>query len=483
MRIAFLFLIALLVCITYAQSWSVPVNISNMPGNDTYSDYCIDSNGAIHVVWEHEFQPDAVNKIMYSKSIDNGQTWSTPVAISEDIDDLMGSPLIVADSQNNLHVTYYYHNWENNQLHYRKCTNQVWGPFVDVLPGISYVINRELVIDNNDKLYVFFTLFDDWTKIKYRYLENGIWSDIIIPFNQSTAFYNILRAVVDDENNLLCMGEYSDGVQLGVLSYFKFYAATNTWREPMLLGTSQCAWGYDIALDTNDNPHLVWREFISSIPPYEMTKYSFYNGLCWTLPNVITEYGRSQTLVIDGNNSKHMVESKKFVVNEYVSNWKLKYYIGDDWENGEVLTNNSYIATYPKLIYKNNVLYLLYLDRSTASASSEVYLMKKQLSTDLFDPENNNQHPILLFQNCPNPFNNQTQIRFFLKEGGITKLSVFNLKGQLIKTMLSEYKKAGDYSFTWNGMDESNRAVSSGIYIYRLQVGNKFTSRMLALVR
>jgi len=483
MRITFLFFIALLVSHLYAQNWGAPINISNMPGFDTYADICIDSNEVIHVVWEHEYQPATVTKIMYSKSTDSGQTWSVPIVISEEIDDLMGYPLIVADSQNNLHVTYYYHNWENNQLHYRKCTNQVWGPFIDLLPGTSYVINRELVIDNNDKLYVFFTLFDDWTKIKYRYLENGNWSETIIPFSQSTGFYNILRAIVDNENNLHCMGEYSDGVQQGVMSYFKFYAATNTWREPMPIGIYQCAWGYDIALDTNNNPNMVWREFFSGTPSYEMTKYSYFNGLCWTEPNVITEYGRWQTLFVDANNTKHLVESKKFVINEYSSIWNLVYYADDNYDNGEVLTNSSYIATYPKLIEKNNILYLLYLERSTSSGTAEVYLMKKQISTEVSDPENNSLYPFSLYQNSPNPFNIQTKISFFLKEGGYINLSIFNLKGQLIKTILSEHKKAGDYSFTWEGTDDSNKAVSNGIYIYRLQLGNKFKSKTLALIK
>lgn len=483
MRITFLFFIALLVSHLYAQNWGAPINISNMPGFDTYADICIDSNEVIHVVWEHEYQPATVSKIMYSMSTDSGLSWSVPVVISEDSEDLMGNPRIVVDLQNNLHVTYYYHNWENNQLHYRKCTNQVWGPFIDLLPGTSSVINRELVIDNNDKLYVFFTLFDDWTKIKYRYLENGNWSEIIIPFNQSTGFYNILRAIVDNENNLHCMGEYSDGVQQGVMSYFKFYAATNTWREPMPIGIYQCAWGYDIALDSQSNPHLIWREFISGIPFYEMTKYSCFNGLCWTVPDVVTENGRWQNMVIDSSNTKHTVESRKFMLNEYNSVWNLVYYTGDDWDNGEILTNSSYIATYPKLIIKNNTLYLIYLENPTPAESAEVYLMKRQLVSDVSEPVSSVPGTIQLYQNTPNPFHQQTRINYSLKLGGNTSMRIFNLKGQLIKTLIRDNKKAGDYSVTWNGTDDSNQPVASGIYCCRLQVGKNVISRLLTLIR
>jgi hypothetical protein len=69
-----------------------------------------------------------------------------------------------------------------------------------------------------------------------------------------------------------------------------------------------------------------------------------------------------------------------------------------------------------------------------------------------------------LKQNFPNPFNSVTQIKFELPEAGFTKLKIYNNNGQLIRTLISEPLKAGEYKIEWNGMDRREHSVPSGIY-------------------
>jgi hypothetical protein len=73
-----------------------------------------------------------------------------------------------------------------------------------------------------------------------------------------------------------------------------------------------------------------------------------------------------------------------------------------------------------------------------------------------------------LAQNYPNPFNPITQIDYVIPAAGQINLDVYNLLGQKIKTLVSEYKSAGQYSVSWNATDESGRSVPSGVYFYRL---------------
>jgi hypothetical protein len=74
-----------------------------------------------------------------------------------------------------------------------------------------------------------------------------------------------------------------------------------------------------------------------------------------------------------------------------------------------------------------------------------------------------------LSQNYPNPFNPSTTIRFALAEEGLVDLSVYNVLGQRIRTLISEKKTVGSYSVVWDGRDEKGIKVASGVYLYRLE--------------
>ena len=73
-----------------------------------------------------------------------------------------------------------------------------------------------------------------------------------------------------------------------------------------------------------------------------------------------------------------------------------------------------------------------------------------------------------LLNNYPNPFNPETNIAFSIKEAGYTTLEVYNMKGQLVKTLVNEVKESGNYTVTWNGTNNSNKSVSSGVYFYKM---------------
>ncbi len=87
-----------------------------------------------------------------------------------------------------------------------------------------------------------------------------------------------------------------------------------------------------------------------------------------------------------------------------------------------------------------------------------------------------------LHQNYPNPFNPQTTIKYDIPAKSFVQLSIYNLKGQLVKNLVRENKEAGRHSLIWNGKDESGRSVGSGIYYYRLETkGNTQTRKMLLI--
>lgn len=83
-----------------------------------------------------------------------------------------------------------------------------------------------------------------------------------------------------------------------------------------------------------------------------------------------------------------------------------------------------------------------------------------------------------LYQNYPNPFNPATTIRYAVKENNNVKLEIFNVLGQKIKTLINEYKTAGEYSFVFNAS-----SLASGVYIYRIESGSYVNSKKMILLK
>lgn len=71
--------------------------------------------------------------------------------------------------------------------------------------------------------------------------------------------------------------------------------------------------------------------------------------------------------------------------------------------------------------------------------------------------------------NYPNPFNPETAIRFSIKDSGRVRISIFNMKGQLVRNLVNENLPAGQHSLIWNGKDNSGSGVASGLYLYRME--------------
>jgi hypothetical protein len=88
-----------------------------------------------------------------------------------------------------------------------------------------------------------------------------------------------------------------------------------------------------------------------------------------------------------------------------------------------------------------------------------------------------------LFQNYPNPFNQGTVIRYSLPSDCRVKLAVYNLLGQLVKTLVSEPQSADDYEVTWDGKNEQGQEVASGVYFLRIDTGELADRRKMVILR
>jgi len=107
----------------------------------------------------------------------------------------------------------------------------------------------------------------------------------------------------------------------------------------------------------------------------------------------------------------------------------------------------------------------------------------------LFDPMTDNddnqivQNLVKLSQNYPNPFNPETKISYQLSENSHVNLSVYNIKGQLVKTLINQNQIVGDYCVNWNGRDYNGKPLESGVYLYKLQTEKSSSTKKMLLMK
>jgi len=88
-----------------------------------------------------------------------------------------------------------------------------------------------------------------------------------------------------------------------------------------------------------------------------------------------------------------------------------------------------------------------------------------------------------LINNYPNPFNPETTIRYSVKETSPVTIEVYNLKGQLVHTLVNEVQTPGHYSVVWNGRDNHNQPVASGVYLYKMSSSKYSSTKKMILMK
>jgi photosystem II stability/assembly factor-like uncharacterized protein len=111
----------------------------------------------------------------------------------------------------------------------------------------------------------------------------------------------------------------------------------------------------------------------------------------------------------------------------------------------------------------------------------------ESLATGVENPDDSGlPKGLVLEQSYPNPFNRGTVIRFEIPSSlanTSTRLAIYNLQGKLVRELINRRLPAGNYVARWEGRNDADREVASGIYLYRLHVGNVTEMRKLTLLK
>ena len=88
-----------------------------------------------------------------------------------------------------------------------------------------------------------------------------------------------------------------------------------------------------------------------------------------------------------------------------------------------------------------------------------------------------------LLGNFPNPFNPETVVSFVVASDAFVSIEIFNIRGQRVRTLVNGYMNSGEHSVVWNGRDDNDTMMGSGIYFYRMTAGDYQSVRRMILMK
>ncbi|MBC8527414.1 MAG: T9SS type A sorting domain-containing protein [Candidatus Cloacimonetes bacterium] len=153
------------------------------------------------------------------------------------------------------------------------------------------------------------------------------------------------------------------------------------------------------------------------------------------------------------------------------------FYIVSNVSIGEEITFMIYDSETDTIYNCNETI--IFEDGTTIGTTSDPY----QLTASYYSTDGD--YPVLstkLNPNFPNPFNHSTTISFGLKEKGDVKLTVYNIKGQLIETLIDHEMVPGIYEIPWDGKS-GIKELANGIYLYKFETKNKTLINKMLLIR
>lgn len=140
-----------------------------------------------------------------------------------------------------------------------------------------------------------------------------------------------------------------------------------------------------------------------------------------------------------------------------------------------ITLNSSWVA--------NNCRVIVFVQDNTTKKVQNVEYMNVSTLTSIGEPVDNIPTVFALSQNYPNPFNPTTSIDFALSERAFVSITLWDLLGREIRTLVSETRDAGLYTTHWDGKDRFGNELPSGVYLYTMRAGSFVQTKKMMLMK
>jgi hypothetical protein len=385
----------------------------------------------------------------------DGSTWEIQVIdIIGTFPNTTNSISIAIDENDYPHVAY--HNYNQGDLRYAFWDGSAWQiETVDSQGNVGKFASMKL--DSNGYPHI---AYCDWTdewhlKLKYAHWDSFSWQFQIIDTLSIGGLYASLCLDIEDNPHI----SYHDRTTWSLK--YAYWDGINWQVEIVDSNGNVGSYQTSLALDSLDHAHISYFEY-----NVESLKYAYGNYSNWQIETV--DYGDAgwySSLALDSYGYPHISHHGQGGELCYVE-WD-----GTAWTSEIVPTESSFPVETSLALDSFNYPHISFLgDLTDLMYASVIYTGIQE--QDYFD--NNANQIAILYQNRPNPFNQacagrspQTTISYKLTKPSRISLSIYNIKGELVETLVNKEQQAGNHSVVWNAEN-----ISSGIYFYRFAAGN-----------
>ena len=118
------------------------------------------------------------------------------------------------------------------------------------------------------------------------------------------------------------------------------------------------------------------------------------------------------------------------------------------------------------------------IDGDTLTFGVPIVVQVVSAEPEPFAPEQFSLH-----QNYPNPFNPVTTLRYDLPENNLVNITIYDMMGRKVKTLINKTQNAGYRSIIWDATNDYGKPVSAGIYLYQIQAGEYISTKKMVLLK
>ncbi|MBI9031367.1 T9SS type A sorting domain-containing protein [bacterium] len=304
----------------------------------------------------------------------------------------------------------------------------------------------------------------------YQTDDNGkTWSKML-NINHQSITNMILKDVHPDDNNIMFFAKDN-----GYLYRSEDRGLTTTLVD----STNAMDWFEYIALNgSNDfifcGNGLIYANCFSVAANCWKIMKSIDDGFNWTVLSDYSGYGLN-CLDVDSQNPGVLYACDNYQIRKSVNYGVSFTTLVDDYQT------NAPIKGLYQIDGTDTIIFLNVLGPHVYYSPDQIYPLGYAVPNSDYDIPG--VYSSIKASSYPNPFNPETTIKYKLPIDGKTSIQIFNIKGQLVKTLINEYLTSGEHSIIWSGTSNNESKCPSGVYFYRIMQNNDFLTKKIVLAK
>ena len=223
-------------------------------------------------------------------------------------------------------------------------------------------------------------------------------------------------------------------------------------------------------------PEKFWVNWsLELTPPSRIDPYGFAGLRLAFHPGTVGESQiKTLTLFVNDSSADLVLRIEEDLIDLGLPEWQVVEVPFDDFRPAvtEPVASVRLEGRLTGTLYLDDVRFVTAIPALPPSVPTAVLEEKTQATPGQFELE----------QNYPNPFNSVTSIGYSLAQPATVSLVVYSMTGQKVATLVYGWREAGLYEVRWDGLDNADRELASGVYVYRLTAGNETLARKLLLL-